>query len=174
MSDPQDIVLKAWDTYQSLIAALGDDCWKIRSVFYTVSFGLIAAAFSSDLPGLYLLTVPLAALFFVLEAGYKGIQQQYIKKTIEVEVTITDILAGEPNPRMPDTIGTSLEPPSFKAMWGLFTLNRYLFWMSYIAVIVIPLLLFSLNWTQNRFTAPTKAPCATACCPCPATPVPPR
>ena len=168
MSDPQDIVLKAWDTYQSLIAALGEDCWKIRSVFYTASFGLIAVAFSSDLRGLYLLNVPLALLFFVLEAGYRGIQEQYIQKTIEIEATITAILSEDEDPKMPNNIGTSLDPPNLKSLLGLLTLKRYLFWMSYVAVIVIPLVLFALNWTQSRFTAPAKPPCATVCCPCPA------
>src|SRR6478736_3243843 len=108
MTDEQrEIILKAWDRYQALIAAVGDSCWKIRSVFYTVSFGLIAAAFSSNVRTLYLL-VPLVALgFCLLEAGYQQLQLQYILKSIEIETTINDILASEPDPRFPDRIETS-------------------------------------------------------------------
>ena len=155
MSDQyqKDIVLKAWDTYQGLIAGLGDGCWKIRSVFYTASFGLIAAAFTSNLRELYLLIPILSVLFCFLEAGYQQIQEQYIKKTIEIERTINDMLAGEETPYFPDRgISTGLNTPTPKELFGLFRLRKYLFWLSYLAVILVSLVLFFLNVTKSRLT----------------------
>ena len=152
MTDGQrEIVLKAWDRYQSLIASVGDSCWKIRSVFYTVSFALIAAAFSSNVRALYLL-VPFVALgFCLLEAGYQQFQQQYILKSIEIETTINDILANEQVPRFPDRIETSPHAFTIQDFRSLFKPRRYLFWLSYLLIGLIPVLLFIFNATKARF-----------------------
>jgi hypothetical protein len=167
MKDEKDIILKAWDTYQGLIAGLGEACWKIRSVFYTASFGLIAAAFSSDLRGLYLLDPPLAILFCVLEAGYQQIQQQYINKSTSIEVTINGILSHQAEPKLPeDGISTSMEPPTPKALLQVFSRKKYLFWLSYLIVILISLALYGMNVTKSRLAAPTSPPCTVVCCPC--------
>jgi hypothetical protein len=148
----KDIILKAWDTYQGLIATLGDACWKIRSVFYTASFGLIAAAFSSNLRALYLLVPVLTVMFCFLEAGYQQLQQQYISKTIAIELTINDMLAGEATPRFPNEgVRTSLHTPTIKDLIGLFKPRKYLFWLSYLAVPSVSLLLFYFNATKSRF-----------------------
>lgn len=163
----RDIVLKAWDTYQGIIAGLGDGCWKIRSVFYTASFGLVAAAFSSDLRLLYLINLPLAVFFCILEAGYQRIQEQYIGKTIRIERTINDMLAGEQIPWMPnDGISTSLNTPTIKDLRRVFRPKKYLFWFSYVAVIMLSLLLYGLNATKSRVVAPSSVPCPPVCCPC--------
>jgi hypothetical protein len=152
--DPKkEIVLKAWETYQRLIASLGEACWKIRSVFYTASFGLIAASFSSDLRALYLLIPLLSVLFCFLEAGYQQIQEQYIDKTIEIEQTINDLLAGEATPHFPDEgVRTSLRKLTLKDLFRLFRPKKYLFWLSYLAVIFISMALFFCNVTKIRFT----------------------
>lgn len=169
MTDQKDIVLKAWDTYQGLIAGLGESCWKIRSVFYTASFGVIAASFSSDLLGLYLLNPPLAILFCFLEAGYQQIQEQYIEKSTSTEVAINDMLAGEEVVRIPDSgISTSLDPPTPRALMRAFRPRKYLFWMSYLVVILISLGLFVMNITKSSFTPIPNPPCPTTCCICPA------
>lgn len=169
----REIVLKAWDTYQGIIAGLGDGCWKIRSVFYTASFGLIAAAFSSDLRVLYLLNVPLAVFFCILEAGYQRIQEQYIGKTIRIERTINDLLAGEQNPWMPnDGISTSLNKPTLKDLRRVFRPAKYLFWLSYLTIVLLSLVLFAFKATKSRVTGAEAPPCAPLCCiraPCPDT-----
>jgi hypothetical protein len=175
MTGEKDILLKAWDTYQGLIAGLGDGCWKIRSVFYTASFGLIAASFSSDLRGLYLLVPPLAILFCVLEAGYQQIQQQYIDKSASIEVSINDILAHEKEIRMPNAgISTSLEPPTPQDLLRVFNWRKYLFWLSYVIVILTSVGLFYMNITKSKFMPPATPPCPVVCCPCPSTSVSPR
>lgn len=166
MSDAtREIILKAWDRYQSLIADLGDECWKIRSLFYTASFGIIAAAFSLDLRILYLLNVLLALLFCALEAGYERIQAQYIAKTLSIERTINDMLAGEEFPWFPNYgINTGLHNLSLKALLRAFRPKKYLFWSSYLAVIVMSLILFFWQITKSRFAATSANPCGTSCC----------
>jgi hypothetical protein len=114
---------------------------------------LIAASFSSDLRVLYLLIPILSVLFCFLEAGYQQIQEQYIGKTIEIEQTINDLLAGEENPHFPDEgVRTSLHTPTAKDLFGLFRPKKYLFWLSYVSVIFISLSLFCFNVTKTRFT----------------------
>lgn len=133
---------------------------------------VIAAAFSSDLPGLYLLNPPLAILFCFLEAGYQQIQQQYIDKTTKIEDAINDMWAGEEEIRRPDGgIGTSLEPPSLKSLLTVFSLKKYLFWLSYLIVIMTSLAVFAFNITNRRFAEPS-SPCPAVCCPCNPTPSP--
>jgi hypothetical protein len=167
MNSEKDIALKAWDTYQGLIAGLSETSWKIRSVYYTASFGVIAAAFSSDLPYLYLLNPILSILFCLLEAGYQQIQQQYLEKTNNIEVTINDMLTQEAEVRWPDSgITTSLEPPTLSTLGIVFTRKKYLFWSSYLIVSVFSLILFFTNLTKSRL-APPASPCPTVCCPCP-------
>ncbi|MDQ1637702.1 MAG: hypothetical protein QOF62_1041 [Pyrinomonadaceae bacterium] len=170
MSDQKDIVLKSWDTYQTLIASLGDACWKIRSVYYTASFGLIAASFSSNLRALYLLVPVLAVLFGILEAGYQQIQEQYIQKNTDIERSINEMLANEQNVYLPnDGISTGLERASARRVLHMLRPGKYLFWLSYVAVILFSLILFALNVTERKYNPAPR--CPASCCPCgPATP----
>jgi hypothetical protein len=116
-----------------------------------VSFGLIAAGFSSNVRALYLL-VPLVAVgFFFLEAGYQQFQLQYILKSNAIEVAINDILANEQEPRLPDRVETSPRAFTVKDFGGLFKLRRYLFWLSYLLIIVVSLMLFIFKATKSRF-----------------------
>ena len=71
-----DVVLKAWEVFQGLAKGLGDSCWKIRSVFYTASSALTAYAFVHSEPRLYWVVAFLAVIFFILESGYKQVQDQ--------------------------------------------------------------------------------------------------
>ena len=51
-----EIIIKAWDTYQGLIKGFGENCWKVRSVFISISTAIIAFAYTSDTVILYALT----------------------------------------------------------------------------------------------------------------------
>ena len=84
----KDIVLKAWEVFQGLAQGLGDSSWKIRSVFYTASSALIAYGFVHNEPLLYIGVVVLAAVFFIFEAGYKQVQNQYIAKSLAIQPTL--------------------------------------------------------------------------------------
>lgn len=165
-----DIVLKAWDRYQDLIESLGEACWKIRSVFYTTSFAVIAAAFSLDLRSLYWLNLLVALLFCALEVGYQRIQAQYIARALSIERTINDILAGEKNPWLPNYgVSTSLVNLDFKGLLRAFRRKKYLFWLSYLAIVLVSSGLFFLHVTRSRFIS-ASAPVPYCVCPCNGTP----
>lgn len=145
------IVLKAWETYQGLIKGFGENCWKIRSVFYTVSFGLVAAGFSVREKLLYLLASCLAVAFLFLEGGYRRLQQKYIAKAVQMERTINAILAGESEPYIPDEgVSTDVDTPTLLDLARLLQPKRYLFWLSYAAMLVLGVALYALDVQAPR------------------------
>ena len=138
----KEIVLKTWEVYQGLVQGLGETCWKIRSVFYTVSSGLIAYAFVHAIPFLYLVVAALCVVFFVLEAGYKQIQNQYIVKSAQIERTLNDILVHEPQPFIAEGgIMTAIKTPTYRGYLRLLRLRYWLFWLPYLFVLVCAIVL---------------------------------
>ena len=134
-------------------------------MFYTTSFAVIAAAFSLDLRFLYWLNLLVALLFCALEVGYQRIQAQYVAKALSIERTINDILAGERSPWLPDYgISTSLHNLTFKGFLRAFRIKKYLFWLSYLAIVLVSVGLFFLHVTKGRFSSSPPVPCWI--CPC--------
>jgi hypothetical protein len=159
MKDHQiDIILKAWTTYQELIRGFGENCWKIRTFFYTASFGVIAAAFTTNVTPLYWAVPPICVAFFSLELGYRRLQEQYISKTLEIERTINDILVGQETPVLPDGgISTGLDTPRLRDVLQFLKPKRYLFWFSYLIVFLIALALYSVGVVQSGICPPPSA-----------------
>ena len=44
----KDIALKAWEVYQILSKEMGESAWKIRSVYFATSAGIIAYTYNSS------------------------------------------------------------------------------------------------------------------------------
>jgi hypothetical protein len=131
----KDIVLKAWEVFQGLVQGLGDTCWKIRSVFYTASSALIAYAFVHSAPILYIFVVGLSFAFFVLESGYKQVQDQYIGKSLAIERTLNDILVDEPEAFIPEAgISTAITTPTIKKCFTTLKHRNAFFWLPYAVV----------------------------------------
>lgn len=129
----KDIVLKAWETYQTLVSGMGETCWKIRSLFYTSSSALIAYGFVHSITLPYMLVTGLSLVFFLLEAGYKDIQNQYIQKSLEIERTLTDLLVNEPNPFIPpEGISTSIAKLTPWRYRNQLRMKKILFWGPYL------------------------------------------
>ena len=143
--DNKDIALKAWDVYQSLAKGMGESAWKIRSICFATSAALIAYSYNSSSPELYLLVSALAVLFFILESGYRRLQDQYIEKSIQIEVTLNDYIANEETPRFPNSIGTDVNTPSWSQLVELFRLKRIILWLPYLVIFVAPIVLFCLG-----------------------------
>lgn len=138
----KDLVLKAWEVYQGLAQGLGDSCWKIRSIFYTTSSALIAYAFVHSEPVLYGVVTGLSLAFFLLESGYKQIQDQYIRKSIAIERTLNDILVNEPEPFIPEGgISTSITTPTISKCFKL-RLRKFFFWAPYLLVFLLSILMW--------------------------------
>src|SRR5947207_904542 len=153
----KELTLKTWEVYQGLVQGLGETCWKIRSIFYTASSGLIAYAFIHSEPVLYIVAAILSVAFFLLEAGYKQIQDQYIRKSIELERTLNDLLVNEPEPYIPKRgISTLVKTPTVRGYSNLLRLKRVLFWGPYLCVFVCSLL---LAWLQPVSKEGKEKPC---------------
>jgi hypothetical protein len=142
-SDSVTIALSAWNEYQLLIRSSGDAMWKIRTAFYAVASALVAAGYSSDSAVIYSAVPFIALLFLLLEGGHKRIQIQYIRKSLDIERTLTDFLVDEPSPYLPgEGISTSLSTPTARDLLELFSLKRFLFWFPYLAVSTLSVLLY--------------------------------
>ena len=146
MSDNnKDIALKAWDVYQNLAKGMGESAWKIRSIYFTSTAALLAYSYNSSALHLYLIVPVLSIFFFVLESGYRRLQDQYIEKSIQIELTLNDFVANEISPRFPESIGTDVDTPSWRQLIQLFKLKRAIFWMPYVMIFTAPIILWLLN-----------------------------
>ena len=144
----KDIALKAWDVYQGLAKGMGESAWKIRSVFFALSTAVISFAYTSVSPYLYLLVSALAVLFMFLESGYRRLQDQYIEKSNQIELTLNDYIAGEKSPRFPESIGTDVETPNLEHLIQLFCLKRAIFWVPYAILFFAPMALCAFGFTK--------------------------
>lgn len=144
-----NIALAAWNQYQALAQNASSTIWKIRAAFYAVSVALFATGYSSGDAFTYLCVPVVAVLFLLLEAGYKRLEIQYIRKSLDIERTLTDLLVDEPTPYLPaEGIGTSLSTPTLRDLGVLFTFKRFLFWFPYAVVGVASIVLSVLGVHQ--------------------------
>lgn len=145
------IALAAWNQYQILAQNASNTTWKVRAAFYAVSVALFATGYSSGDGLTYLCAPVVAALFLLLESGYKRLEMQYIRKSLEIERTLTDLLVDEPTPYLPtEGISTSLSTPTVRDLGALFALKRFLFWAPYLAVGLAGVVLAALGVTGER------------------------
>ncbi|WP_278399951.1 hypothetical protein [Stutzerimonas kunmingensis] len=141
----KDIALKAWEVYQGLAKGMGESAWKIRAVYFATSAALIAYTYNSSSPILYLLASVLCVLFFVLESGYRRLQDQYIEKSIAIERTLNDFIANDDRPEFPESIGTDVDTPRVTDLLKLLALKRIIFWLPYFVLFLLTLVLFVLD-----------------------------
>ena len=141
----KDIALKAWDVYQGLAKGMGESAWKIRSIFFATSAALLAYSYNSSVPELYVLISVLSILFFILESGYRRLQDQYIEKSLQIEITLNDFVANDEHPRFPESIGTDVDTPSWQQLMQLLRLKRIIFWLPYLLILVAPIILYFLD-----------------------------
>jgi hypothetical protein len=139
----KEIILKTWEVYQGLVQGMGDTCWKLRSLFYTASSALIAYGFVHSITVPYVLVTVLSIIFFLLEAGYKDIQNQYIQKSLEIERTLNDLLVNEPEPFIPPGgISTSIAKLSMWRYRNQLRMRKILFWGPYFLFLIVSLILW--------------------------------
>lgn len=138
----KDIALKAWEVYQGLAKGMGESAWKIRSICFAMTSALIAYSYNSAAPLLYILASFVCVLFFVLESGYRRLQDQYIEKSISIERTLNDFIANDDHPTFPESIGTDVDTPSFTRLLRLLAIKRIIFWLPYLVLFLLPVALY--------------------------------
>ncbi len=138
----KDIALKAWEVYQGLAKGMGESAWRIRSICFAMTSALIAYTYNSSAPLLYILASFVCVLFFVLEAGYRRLQDQYIEKSISIERTLNDFIANDDHPVFPESIGTDVDTPTFAGLLKLLAVKRIIFWLPYLILFLLPIALY--------------------------------
>lgn len=141
--DNRDIALKAWEMYQGLAKGMGESAWKIRSICFALSAGVISYGYTSGDKELFLVSSFFSVIFMMLESGFRRLQDQYIEKSNDIEITINDYIAGEEFPRFPNSIGTDVDTPQFQDFCKLFHLKRFMFWLPYLLLFLVPILLYN-------------------------------
>jgi hypothetical protein len=138
----KDIALKAWEVYQGLAKGMGESEWRIRSICFAMTSALIAYTYNSASPLLYILASFVCVLFFVLESGYRRLQDQYIEKSIAIERTLNDFIANDDHPVFPESIGTDVDTPSFAGLLKMLEVKRIIFWLPYLILFLLPIALY--------------------------------
>ena len=133
------ILIKGWETIQSLAKSNADAAWNLRAWGISVWSALVAYAYTSQKHEvIFVALMTLIAVFFV-ELAVRQIQYKYIEKSIQIENSINAILLGE-LPQIPaGGISTNIETPNIVDLIKLLSLKRWLIWFPY-------LLLSGFSW----------------------------
>jgi hypothetical protein len=140
-SEQINILLKAWETYQNLSKGLGENCWKVRTVGIGFWSAIIAYGYQHSDKNVYKFSLLIIFMFFVIEAGIRQLQYEYISKSIEIEKSINDFLAGDEISLPSNGISTNIDIPSFVDFLLLFCLKRWLFWFPYLVLTTLTIIL---------------------------------
>ena len=77
----------------------------------------------------------LSIAFFILESGYKQVQDQYIGKSLAIERTLNDLLVDEPEPFIPEGgISTSITKPTIRKSFTTLKYRNWFFWLPYLVI----------------------------------------
>lgn len=138
--DTTQILIKGWETLQSLAKSNGESAWNLRAWGISVWSALLAYAYTSDKAGIVIVAMfSLLAVFFV-ELAIRQIQYQYIEKSLAIEKCINAVLVGD-EPSIPDGgISTNIDTPTICGFCKLLILKRWLIWFPYLLLAVFSLL----------------------------------
>lgn len=146
----KELLAKAWSTYLTLSRGMGEDCWKIRAIYLSLSSALTAFAYTSDASYIYGLVAIISPVFFLFESGYRRLQYQYYAKCRIIERTLNDYLASKAEPRLPDDgINTQLNTPDLPSLLHLLSLKRVMVWLPYLIFLILSVVLLVLNVTKS-------------------------
>ena len=138
--DTTQILIKGWETVQSLAKGNGESAWRLRAWGISVWAALIAYSYTSRKPEIIILAVVTLVAVLLIELAIRQIQYQYIAKSIEIEKSINSILVGD-EPSIPECgISTNIDTPSLLDFFKLLTVKRWLIWFPYILLIVFSLI----------------------------------
>lgn len=131
-----NILLKSWETLQLLAKGNGESAWKIKSWGITVWGALVAYSFKEHDIGITYISILVLAVTLIIELSIRCIQYKYIARSIEIEISLNDILVGD-DPRLPEKgVSTNLDIPELKDLINLFSLKRWLIWFPYLILFI--------------------------------------
>jgi hypothetical protein len=134
----EDIYKKAWEIYQSRIAGMGELRWKVLMIAITGATGLSSYAYIHEERDLYLIAVGLALACMYTESLYMRLQSSFVRKSLDVEHALRDIVHEKPDPYIPrNVVDTDPHFDSMPKFFDLFRPKRLRFWMPYVIIIVL-------------------------------------
>lgn len=144
--DNIDILVNAWRMYQDLAKNLSENCWKIKSVGIGFWAAIISYGYKKNDSNVFIFSLLIIFLFFIMESGMMRLQYKYIIKSTEIEKSINDFLMGASIDLPDGGISTNIETPSLTDLLNLLKLKRWLFWMPYLSQFIVTIgLIFIYN-----------------------------
>jgi hypothetical protein len=139
-----EILIKAWETMQTLAKGNGETAWRIRAWAVTLWSAMMAYAYQNHSPAIiYIAIVALVVLFFI-EAAVRQIQYKFIQKSLEIESSLKSILEGDKFVLPDNGITTNIENPALISFLNLFQIKRWIFWFPYLLLLISSLLAVKL------------------------------
>jgi len=134
-ADTTQILIKGWETLQSLAKANGESAWNLRAWGISVWSALFAYAYTSNKGEIVIVAIVTLFAVFLIELAIRQIQYQYIEKSLDIEKSINSILVGE-EPSIPEGgISTNIETPTMYGFFKLLAAKRWLIWFPYLLLI---------------------------------------
>jgi hypothetical protein len=130
------ILMKAWDMCQGIAKSNGESAWSVRSWGVGIWSALIAYAFTAKNSGVTWVALVVVTSVFTIEIAIRQIQYSYIKRSLEIESALNDMLAGSPM-RIPDHgASTNIDTPTFTDFLDLLRIKRWLIWFPYLLLVL--------------------------------------
>lgn len=138
--DTTQILIKGWETLQSLAKSNGESAWNLRAWGISVWSALLAYAYTSTKGEIVVVAIVTLLAVFLIELAIRQIQYQYIEKSLAIEKSINSVLVGE-EPSIPDGgISTNIDTPTIRGLFKLLILKRWLIWFPYLLLTVFSLI----------------------------------
>lgn len=137
-----EVFVKAWENYHRTINKQDENCWFIRVIgfgFWSVSLGFSYQCREIDL--LYFSILIIICLFFI-ELGIRQVQEEYIKKCLEIETIINETLLGHEVTQPIEGVFVNYTIPTVCNFYRLFELKQWGIMFPYLVVLLINLLCF--------------------------------
>lgn len=143
-NDSLQIVIKAWETFQSLARLNGEMAWKVRIWGISIWCALIAYGFKEQQQFIAFIALLEIVVIFLIEIGIRQVQYQYIEKSIEIESTLNSLLVGDEMELPERGISTNIDTPTYGDLLALLKIKRWLIWLPYVLLFLFTLIAFDL------------------------------
>jgi hypothetical protein len=126
------IVLKVWEMCHGIAKSSGETAWSVRSWGVSIWSALIAYAFTAKIPALTWVAFVVLMSLLVIEIAIRQIQYSYIKRSLELEDALNDVLAGSEMRIIDHGASTNIDTPTFRDFLELLKIKRWLIWFPYL------------------------------------------
>ncbi len=133
--DQLQVLIKAYETCQDLAKSNAESSWAVRSWGLGIWAALIAYAFDKNAPAITAVSgIVLVCVFFV-ELAIRQIQYAFIRRALEIEDSLNDVLVGG-SVRLPESgVSTNVETPTVRDLLRLLSVKRWLIWFPYLLLL---------------------------------------